>query len=120
MKDREFWTDFIKTYFMVATLITAVMGLIGSILMPEMTFGYQAFSGERNLGRDNAIMMAFGLHCTLQETQRLLRLAGASELWPKVPRDAIIIFCLEHGMTRVQCDDELYRLGEPTLLSAED
>ena len=84
------------------------------------TFGYQAFSGERNLGRDNAIMMAFGLHCTLQETQRLLRLAGASELWPKVPRDAIIIFCLEHGMTRVQCDDELYRLGEPTLLSAED
>lgn len=84
------------------------------------TFGYQAFSGERNLGRNNAIMMAFGLRCTLQEAQRLLRLAGASELWPKVPRDAIIIFCLEHGMTRVQCDDELYRLGEPTLLSAED
>jgi hypothetical protein len=43
MKDREFWTDFIKTYFMVATLITGVMGLIGSILMPEVTFGYQAF-----------------------------------------------------------------------------
>ena len=43
MKDKEFWVDFIKTYFMVATLITAVMGLIGSILMPEMTFGYQAF-----------------------------------------------------------------------------
>lgn len=83
------------------------------------TFGYQAFSGERGLGRDNAIMMAFGLRCTLQETQRLLRLAGHSELWPKVQRDSIIIFCLERGMTRTQCDDELYRLGEPTLL-AED
>ena len=43
MKDKEFWADFIKTYFMVATLITVVMGLFGSILMPETTFGYQAF-----------------------------------------------------------------------------
>lgn len=83
------------------------------------TFGYQAFSGERHPGRNNALMLAFGLQCTLQETQRLLRLAGHSELWPKVPRDAIIIFCIEHGLTRAECDDELYRLGEDTLLSPE-
>jgi hypothetical protein len=84
------------------------------------TFGYQAFQGTRNLGRDNAIMLAFGLQCTLREAQRLLRLAGVSELWPKVRRDAIIIYCISQGMLRTECDDELYRLGEKTLLSAED
>lgn len=83
------------------------------------TFAYQVFQGTRNIGRDNAIMLALGLRCTLQETQRLLRLAGVSELWCKVRRDAVIIFCIEHGMTRAECDDELYRLGEDTLLSSE-
>lgn len=83
------------------------------------TFGYQVIQGTRNIGRDNAIMLALGLRCTLQETQRLLRLAGVSELWCKVRRDAIIIFCVEHGMTRAECDDELYRLGEKTLLTQE-
>ncbi|MBQ9006299.1 MAG: XRE family transcriptional regulator [Atopobiaceae bacterium] len=83
------------------------------------TFAYQVFQGTRMVGRDNAIMLAMGLRCTLQETQRLLRLAGVSELWCKVRRDAIIIFCIERRMSRAECDDELYRLGEDTLLSPE-
>jgi hypothetical protein len=62
-------------------------------------------------------MLAFGLDCTLREGQRLLRLAGVSELWCKQRRDAIIIFCMEHGYSRTEADDELWRLGEKTLLS---
>lgn len=54
--------------------------------------------------------------CNLREAQRLLRLAGVSELWCKVPRDAILIWCFEHGLSREEADDELYRLGEKTLL----
>ncbi len=84
------------------------------------TFAYQVFQGERGIGRDHTIMLAFGLGCSLVETQRLLRLAGVSELWCKVRRDAIIIHCVDHGMTRAQCDDELYRLGEPTLVAEGD
>lgn len=80
------------------------------------TFCYQIFEGARRPGRDSAIMLAFGLGCSLVETQRLLRLAGASELWSRNRRDAIIIFCLEHGMDRAQTDDELWRLGEKTLI----
>lgn len=83
------------------------------------TFGYQIFQGTRKAGRDNAIMLAFGLKCTLRETQRLLRLAGVSELWCKVRRDAIIMYCIDCGYTRAQCDDELYRLGEKTLITEE-
>lgn len=61
-------------------------------------------------------MLAFGLGCSLRETQRLLRLAGVSELWPKTRRDAIIIWCVNNGKTMQECDDELWRLGEKTLL----
>ena len=58
------------------------------------TVVYDIFSGKSRPGRDHAIMLAFGLKCTLRETQRLLRLAGVSELWCKQRRDAIIIWCL--------------------------
>jgi hypothetical protein len=44
-----------------------------------------------------------------------LRRAGHSELYCKVRRDAVIIFCLEHGYSRFECDDELFRLGEKTI-----
>ena len=79
------------------------------------TFVYDVFAGKSRLSRDNALMLALGLGCSLRETQRLLRLDGVSELWPKVRRDAVIIWCVEHGFTRSRTDDELYRLGEKTL-----
>lgn len=82
----------------------------------DRTHGYQIFEGIRNVGRDRAIMLAFGLRCTLRETQHLLRFAGVAELWCKVRRDAIIIYCIEHGFDRTECDDTLYRMGERTLL----
>ena len=81
----------------------------------NVTVVYDIFAGKSVPGRDRAIMLAFGLKCDLRETQRLLRLAGASELWPKVRRDAIIIWCINQSMTRSECDDELWRLGEKTL-----
>lgn len=83
------------------------------------TFVYDLFSGKSRPGRDTAIMLAFGLGCSLIETQRLLRIAGLSELYCRQRRDAIIIWCLSNGYDRVSTDDELYRLGEPTLLRAD-
>ncbi len=80
------------------------------------TFCYQIFQGTRRPGRDHAVMLALGLGCTLRETQRLLRLAGVSELWCKQRRDAVIIWCVQNGLSRVETDDELWRLGERTLV----
>lgn len=80
------------------------------------TVVYDIFAGKSRPGRTNAIMLAFGLRCTLRETQRLLRLAGVSELYPKLRRDAIIIWCIDRDLTREDCDDELWRFGEKTLL----
>ena len=80
------------------------------------TVVYDIFQGKSRPGRDHAIMLAFGLHCDLRQTQRLLRLAGVSELWCKQRRDAILIWYIDHGCTREQADDELFCLGEKTLL----
>lgn len=81
----------------------------------NQTQGYDIFGGKSKPGRDRAIMLALGMGCTLRETQRIMRLAGVSELWPKTRRDAIIIWCIEHGMSRQETDDELFRLDEDTL-----
>lgn len=86
----------------------------------NQTVVYDIFSGKSYPGRDNAVMLAFGLRCSLIEAQRLLRLAGVSELWPKVRRDAIIIWSMKEGLSREECDDELWRLGEKTLFSARE
>lgn len=80
------------------------------------TFTYDIFKAKCRPGRDSAIMLAFGLGCSYDEARRLLRYAGVSELSPKVRRDAIIIWCINQGKTREECDDELWRLGEATLL----
>nr|WP_243394511.1 helix-turn-helix transcriptional regulator [Bifidobacterium parmae] len=79
------------------------------------TVVYDVFSGKSRPGRDHAIRLAFGLGCDLRETQRLLRLAGVSELWCRQRRDAIVIWCMENGLDLAATDDELYRFDEPTL-----
>lgn len=83
------------------------------------TVVYDIFSGKSRPGRDHAIMLAIGLNCDLRETQRLLRLAGVSELWCKQRRDAIIIWCIEHGFDLTATDNELQRLGEQPLLQSK-
>lgn len=83
------------------------------------TVVYDIFAGKSRPGRDHAIMLSIGLNCDLRETQRLLRLAGVSELWCKQRRDAIIIWCIEHGFDLAATDDELQRLGERPLLQSK-
>lgn len=79
------------------------------------TVVYDVFSGKSRPGRDHAVRLAFGLGCDLRETQRLLRLAGLSELYCRQRRDAIVIWCMDHGFDLASTDDELHRFSEPTL-----
>ena len=83
------------------------------------TVVYDIFAGKSRPGRDHAIMLSIGLNCDLRETQRLLRLAGVSELWCRQRRDAIIIWCIEHGFDLTATDNELQRLGEQPLLQSK-
>lgn len=79
------------------------------------TFGYQIFKGQRGAGRDKVLCLALSMGCDLVESRRLLQAAGVNELYCKDRRDAIIIFCIDHGYGLQRTDEELYRLGEETL-----
>ncbi|HIW75130.1 MULTISPECIES: XRE family transcriptional regulator [Gordonibacter] len=79
------------------------------------TFGYQIFMGQRGASRNKVLQLAFAMGLTLKEADRLLQAAGANQLYCKDRRDAIIIFCLDHGYTLQKTDEELYRFGEDTI-----
>ena len=79
------------------------------------TFGYQIFMGLRGASRNKVLQLAFAMELTFKETNRLLQAAGTNELYCKNRRDAIIIFCLDHGYKLQKADEELYRFGEETI-----
>lgn len=79
------------------------------------TFGYQIFTGARNPSRNKVLQIAFAMALTLRETNRALSAAGANTLNCKNRRDAIIIFCIDHGCSLQKVNEELFRLGEDTI-----
>lgn len=81
----------------------------------DATFGYQIFKGQRNASRDKLLQLIFALGCSLREANRVLKIAGHSELYCKCRRDAIIIFCLTHNYGLHETDEELYRYNEATI-----
>lgn len=83
----------------------------------EKAYVYQIFNGEKKPSRDKLIAIAFGLHLSTEETQRMLRLGGCSELYVRVERDALILFSIQHGKTISETDDALYKRGLDTILS---
>lgn len=94
-------------------------GLVRSKVVGESgvgdTYGYQIFTGLRHPGRDKLLQVLLPMGCTLQEVNRALQAGGHNELYPKNRRDAIIIFCIEHGCTLLRTNEELYRFGEETI-----
>ena len=84
----------------------------------NQTFAYQIFSGERNPSRNKLLQLAFAMRLDFHETKRLLRCANVGELYIKNRRDAIIIFCLNNGLSLIQTEEKLYAFGEETIVSA--
>ena len=86
----------------------------------DHTYAYQILAGTRaNPSRNKILQLAFAIGLTPRETDRALQAGGKSRLYCKDRRDAIIIYAVENGLTLAECDDELYRLGEATLVSRE-
>ena len=74
----------------------------------DRTYGYQIFDGRKSPSRDKLIMLCFGIGLTLEETQRLLNIAGLRELYPRDSRDAIISFAILHHMNLIDANEILY------------
>lgn len=79
------------------------------------SFGYQVFNGLRNPTRNILIKMAFAMELTIDETQHLLKIAQRGELYPRVRRDAAIIFCIQNKCSLYDVEELLDTIGEPQL-----
>lgn len=80
------------------------------------TYAYQFINGERLPGRDIILRIALSVRLSLDETQRLLTLAGKAVLYPKIRRDAGILYCFKKKMTLDETNSFLEDLGEVPLL----
>lgn len=80
----------------------------------ERAYGYQLFNGTRKPSRDKVLQIALALRLGVDETQKLLQIAEKSPLYPRIKRDAAVLFCLSHGRsvleTQVLLDDLGLRL----------
>ena len=83
------------------------------------SYGYQVLRGERIPGRDILLRTALSLSLGLEETQRLLMLGGCGALYPKIRRDAAVIFALNQKMTLLETEDLLASLPERGLYARE-
>ena len=83
------------------------------------SYGYQVLRGERTPGRDIILRTALALQLSLKETQRLLAVGDCGALYPKVRRDAAVIFALNQKMTLLETEDLLSSLPERSLFGKE-
>ena len=83
------------------------------------SYGYQILRGERVPGRDLLLRTALSLGLSLKETQRLLAVGGCGALYPRVRRDAAVIFALNQKMTLLQAEELLSSLPERSLYAGE-
>ena len=79
------------------------------------TFGYQIFTGQRKASRDKVLALGLALGFDVHDMRVLLNHAGVADLYCKNRRDAIILFCVGHGMDNARTDAELFRFGEATI-----
>lgn len=84
------------------------------------SYGYQVLRGERIPGRDILLRTALFLKLNLKETQRLLAVGGCGVLYPKIRRDAAVIFALNQKMSLLETEDLLVSLPERSLYNKEN
>ena len=78
----------------------------------ERSYFYHILSGQKLPGRNMILRICLCLRATLAETNQLLRLAQQGVLYPKIRRDAAIIFAIEKKYTMQQTNDLLLKEHE--------
>ena len=82
----------------------------------DPSYVYHIFNGDKNPSRNKMLAIAFGLKATVDETQNMLRQSKQALLYPRDKWDAIIISALRQGLTVVETNELLEKLGETSFL----
>ena len=81
----------------------------------EKSYGHQLFSGKRNPSRDTVLQLAFAMKAELPQAQEMLRIAHRSQLYPRIKRDTVIIYCLHNHISLLDAQIILQDLELPLL-----
>lgn len=76
---------------------------------------YDAINGRKIPGRDKIIRLILTMHLSVDECQEALRISGRSALYPRIRRDAIILFAISNGYSIYQLSELLADAGEEPL-----
>ncbi|MGN0665481.1 MAG: XRE family transcriptional regulator [Huintestinicola sp.] len=82
-----------------------------------VTYGYDLFSGYKNKKPSRNIILALSLSMQLDiiQTQRLLKISGNGALYPRIPRDSVIMYAIKNTLSRSETDDLLNIKGMETI-----
>lgn len=79
------------------------------------TYAYQIFSGLRVPERNKVLCLGIAMKLNIDEMQKLLKAAGYSPLYVKIPFDSIVLYGLCNGYSVVKINELLYEYGLETL-----
>ncbi|MBQ5884868.1 MAG: XRE family transcriptional regulator, partial [Clostridia bacterium] len=78
-------------------------------------YAYQIFSGLRVPERKKLLCLAIGMTLNLDEVQALLKCAGYSQLYVKLPFDSIVLYGICKNLSVVEINELLFEYGLETL-----
>lgn len=74
----------------------------------DKNYAYQIFNGNKtHPSRDKMIALAIGMGLNVLETRKLLKIAGACDLYARNPRDSVLIYCLHKGAGLMEVNELL-------------
>lgn len=79
------------------------------------TFFYDILKGKKHPSRDMLIKILIALSCEIDIFQEALRIYEWAALYPKIKRDSIIIYAVNHKYSLSQTDELLLKNGEKAL-----
>ncbi|MCD7892913.1 MAG: hypothetical protein LUG60_04345 [Erysipelotrichaceae bacterium] len=74
----------------------------------DRTYAYQIFDGTKNPSQNKVLMISLAFHLDLHDTNVLLTLSKNQTLYPKIKRDALIIFAINHQYDVIKTNDLLH------------
>lgn len=76
------------------------------------TYFYSVIGGKNYPSRDTIIKIFIAMGLPLEDCQSALKLYNWAQLYPKVKRDSIVIFAINHGMSLYKLEEMLEKHGE--------
>lgn len=82
------------------------------------TFFYDILKGKKHPSRDMLIKILIALSCEIDIFQEALRIYEWAALYPKIKRDSIIIYAINHKYSLRQTEELILENGEKALINS--